>query len=84
MWGTLLLGLVDAAAASVNNEAKNNAMIIQGQQQNVQNQYQLAMEQERTRQQKEETKRAIIGGVFNVLAAAAAASGTNANSNKNS
>ncbi len=87
MWGTLILGLLDAAATSANNDA----VMFQNQQQHeamkVQNQYQLAMEQERTRQQKEETKRVIvegvITGVFGVLAAAAA-SNTNVNSNTNS
>lgn len=88
MWGALLSGLVDMAAASANNDA----VMLQNQQKQeamrVQSQYQLALEQEKTRQQKEETKRVIvegvITGVFGVLAAAAASSSTNVNSNTNS
>ncbi len=87
MLEALFSGLVKMAEASANNDA----VMLQNQQKHetmrVQSQYQLAMAQEKTRQQKEETKRVIvegvINGVFGVLAAAAASS-ANVNSNTNS
>lgn len=78
MWGEVLLGLLNAAASSAENDANNEAQLAMEQERKkaneIQSQYQLAIEQEKTRQKKEETKRdiinGIIGGVFDVLSSA--------------
>lgn len=76
MWGEILGSLFGVALESANNDADNETK-------RIQSQYQLAIEQEKTRQQKEATKRDainnIINGIFNVLGSAA-----NSTNSKNS
>ncbi len=64
MWGEILGSLFGAALESANNDADNETKI-------AQSQYQLAIEQEKTRQQKEAQKHdtitTVLNGVFGMF-----------------
>lgn len=60
MWGEIFSSIFGAALESANNDADNETKI-------VQSQYQLAIEQEKTRQQKEAQKHETIINVMNVV-----------------
>lgn len=66
MWGEILGSVFGAALESANNDADNETKI-------AQSQYQLAIEQEKTRQQKEAQKHdtitTVLNGIFEILTA---------------
>ena len=74
MIGELLGALIGAAASSCDNEENNKTA-------RLQSQTQIKIAEEQTRQAKEETKRQIINGVFDLLKSCA---NSDSNSKNNS